>query len=291
MKTDLHIHSKCSDGRMTLSEIFEEARRRNIDAISITDHDSLDCQESAEILAKRYGMHYLTGLELNVSFSHPDYKDSRSVSLDFLAYGYDIHYRPLDKKLTELREHRRKRAGKILENINLELAKEHIKELTSEDLQRIEDSVDGTFGRPHLADYMVKIGLVANKQEAFDKYLVKCDVPKMPLSIQEASALVHGAGGTFMLAHPNDPHGTSLLSFTASLQGQQKIIKETMLHYIDGIECWHSRHDPLTSKSYLTFARELGLMVTGGSDCHQNPVIMGMVDIPEHVWEQFELPK
>lgn len=273
---------------MGLPEIFEEAKRRNIDAISITDHDSLESQASAKVLAKRYGMNYLTGVELNVSFSHPDYKNAKTVSLDFLAYGYDIQFKPLIEKLSELREYRRKRAAQILENINLELVKEHIQEFTPGDMKKIEDSVDGTFGRPHIANYMVKIGLVASKQEAFDKYLVKCNVPKMPLSIQEASALVHGAGGTLILAHPNDPNGTSLLSFTASLQEQQNIIRETMLQNIDGIECWHSRHDPLTTKSYLTFARESGLMVTGGSDCHQNPVVMGTVDIPEYVWQQFE---
>ena len=87
MKIDLHIHSKnCSDGRMILEEIFEEASRRNVDLISITDHDSIDCQEPAKILADQYGIRYLYGLELNVSFSHPEYRNSKPISLDFLAY-------------------------------------------------------------------------------------------------------------------------------------------------------------------------------------------------------------
>ena len=82
MVIDLHIHSKdCSDGRMTLEKIFKEASRRNVDVISITDHDSIDCQEPAEILADQYGIRYVCGLELNVSFSHPPYKDSKPISL------------------------------------------------------------------------------------------------------------------------------------------------------------------------------------------------------------------
>ena len=113
LKIDLHVHSQCSDGRMTLREIFEEADQRNIELISITDHDSIDCQEPAKRLAERYGIHYLYGLELNVSYSHPEYKDSKPVSLDFLAYQYDIHYLPLAKKLKELREYRRFRAERI----------------------------------------------------------------------------------------------------------------------------------------------------------------------------------
>jgi predicted metal-dependent phosphoesterase TrpH len=274
---------------MTLEEVFEEAHKREIRVISITDHDSLDCQERAKTLADQYGVHYLFGLELNVTFSHPDYRDSKRVSLDFLAYQYDIHYQPLAGKLSELREYRRKRAEQILENINHELVKENLQAFTPQDLEEIQDSVDGTFGRPHIANYMVKKGVVATRQEAFDRYLVKCNVPKMPLSLPEASQLVRGAGGKLMLAHPNDPRGTSLVSLTPSLDKQKSIIKESMLPYIDGIECWHSRHDGNTTGTYLGFAREMGLMATGGSDCHQQPIVMGTLDVPYFVAEQFGL--
>ena len=92
-----------------------------------------------------------------------------------------------------------------------------------------------------------------------------------------------------MLAHPNDPNGTSLVSLTPSLDEQHKIIKEAMMPHIDGIECFHSRHDQHTIDSYLSFAREEGLMVTGGSDCHQQPIIMGTVDVPPYVAQQFNL--
>lgn len=287
MKIDLHIHSNCSDGRMTPEEIFEEAKRREIGLISITDHDSIDCQEQAKILADKYGMLYLSGLELNISFSHPGYRDSRPVSLDLLCYQYDIHYEPLVKKLIQLRDFRKVRAEKILEKINQELVREGLKEFTQKDLEEIESTVDGAFGRPHIANYMVQKGIVSTRQEAFDRYLVKCNVPKMPLSIDDASQLAKGAGGKLMLAHPNDPNGTSLVSLTPSLDEQQEIIKGTMLPLIDGIECWHSRHDQHTVESYYAFATEMGLMVTGGSDCHQNPMLLGTVDIPSDVAHQF----
>ncbi len=115
---------------------------------------------------------------------------------------------------------------------------------------------------------------------------MKCNVPKMPLSLAEASGLVHGAGGKLILAHPNDPNGTSLIAFTESLEEQQRIIADSMLDFIDGVECWHSRHDDETSASYLAFAQERGLLVTGGSDCHQQPVLMGSVNVPEFVIQQ-----
>ncbi len=287
MKIDLHIHSKSSDGQMTVEEIFQEAARRKIELISITDHDCLDSQESALRLSSQYAMNYLCGIELNVAFSHPDYKNGKSISLDFLGYGYDIHYHPLVEKLQKLREYREKRAEKILHNLNLELAKEQIAPFTQNDLLAIQASVDGSFGRPHIADYLMKKGIVHNKQEAFDRYLVKCNVPKMPLSLPEASSLIRQAGGNLVFAHPAHPRGTSLIALTHALDEQQEIIAKEMLPFIDGIECWHSSYDANTTQSYRKFAETRGLLLTGGSDCHQQPIIMGTVEVPAYVAGQF----
>lgn len=288
MKIDLHIHSKdCSDGKMTLEEIFKSAHERRIDLISICDHDSIDCQEKAESLAKKYGMYYIYGTELNISFAHPDYKGGKAVSLDMLGYQYDIYDEQLKGKLEQLREYRTFRAEKILENLNEEFKKENMPLFTHQDLEAIQENVDGSLGRPHIANYLLDRGIVSTRQEAFDRYLVKCNVPKMPVSLEEASSLIRDAGGKLIFAHPNDPNGTSLVSLTKSLPEQQQIIKDSMLPYLDGIECWHSRHDSETISSYLAFAKKEHLMITGGSDCHQQPVIMGTVDVPDWVARQF----
>ena len=144
MKIDLHIHSTCSDGRMPLEDIFQTAHRKNIGFISVADHDSIDCQEAAEALAGRYNMRYIFGLELNVSFSHPDFRKGKPVSLDFLGYHFDIHDQALVQKLQDLRAYRRKRADQILKNINHELVKTGLDPFTPDDLKEIQDSADGT---------------------------------------------------------------------------------------------------------------------------------------------------
>ena len=289
MKIDLHIHSKdCSDGRMRLPEIFAEAHRRGITYLSITDHDSIECQETAAALAGDYGMTYLTGVELNISFSHPRYRNGKPVSLDVLGYGYDPNDRALRDRLGELRAYRTTRARLILERINEEFAARGMAPFTDEDLAAIEQTVDGAFGRPHIADYMIGKGIVSTKQDAFDTYLVKCNVPKLPVTLEEAAGLIRGAGGTLVLAHPNNPRGTSLASLSTSLQEQFRIIRDGMMPFVDGIECWHSSHSPGTVSGYLRFARREGLMVTGGSDCHQQPVILGDVRVPPYVASQFD---
>jgi len=274
---------------MGVEEILDAAKARYVDLISITDHDTLDAQASVSDSAKRLGIFCISGIELNVTYAHPRYKGGKSVSLDFLGYGYDIGNKPLSDKLKDLREYREKRAQLILERINEELTREGLPRLTKQDIQQIQDSVDGTLGRPHIANYLVKKRLAANRQDAFDRYLVRCNVPKMPLSLAEASELIREAGGKLVFAHPNNPRGTSLATLTSSLQEQQDIIRETMIPFIDGVECWHPSHDPETSEFYLSFAKANGLMATGGSDCHQQPVLLGAVEVPGWVAKQFGL--
>jgi len=287
MIIDLHIHSQSSDGALTVEEIFKEAKLRTIGFMSITDHDSIGCQEIAMDLAGKAGIRFVSGVELNVTFSHPRYRDGKPVSLDFLGYQFDAKNKELKEKLQQMANYREERAAKILSNLNTEFEKEGIQKLTKNAFEEIQASVDGVLGRPHIADYLVKKGIVKTRQEAFDKYLVKCDVPKYPLYLEEASRLVRNAGGKLVLAHPNDPHGTSLVTLTKSLLEQTEIIEESMLGFIDGVECWHSRNDAQTTNHYVEFARKHGLILTGGSDCHQKPILMGTVKVPSYVADQF----
>ena len=291
MKIDLQIHTKTgSDGNWPVEEVFKEAKRKNIEFLSITDHDSVEAQARAIALARDYGISYITGVELNVTFEYPpnEGKSSKSYSLDFLGYQYDIENQELKSKLQTMRQHREARARKILENLNAEFDKEHLERFTEKDLENIQATVDGAFGRPHIANYLVKKGIVKDKQEAFDKYLVKCDVPKYPLSLAEASRLIRNAGGVLVFAHPNDTSGTSLVTITRDLAKQTKIIEDYMLEYVDGIECWHTKHNAKTTAHYIEFCRSHNLIMTGGSDCHQNPVLMGTLKIPDWVAEQFK---
>jgi predicted metal-dependent phosphoesterase TrpH len=269
MRIDLHIHTKtCSDGNLSIDEVFKEAKKRNINLMSTTDHDCIDCQERAIALAREYVIAYITGVELNVTFPYLN----KSVSLDFLGYRYDIGNQELKAKLQLLKEHREIRARQILEKLNVEFDKENIPRFTKKDIKNIQAGVDGVFGRPHIANYLIEKGIVGDKQEALDRKSTRLNSSHLYQS--------H--------AHPSDPNGTSLVSITPDLDEQSGIIEKYMLDYIDGVECWHSRHDAKTTAHYVEFAKKHNLLMTGGSDCHQKPIIMGTLNIPDWVADQFQ---
>jgi len=286
MKIDLHIHTKTgSDGALPVEEVMAEARRRGITFMAVTDHDSVAAQEKARALAREYRIRYVTGIELNVTFQPPQ---GKAVSLDFLGYQFDINNAALNEKLKIMREHREWRAAEIMKRVNDEFDRVGVPSLTEEDMQNIRDSVDGSFGRPHIANYLVKRGTVSTVQEAFDRFLVKCDVPKYPLALSDASKLMHDAGGLLVIAHPNDPNGTSMVAISRDLAVQTGVIESSMLGLIDGVEVWHYRHDRAAQEHYLQFARKHRLITTGGSDCHQKPIVMGSVIVPATVAAQFK---
>jgi len=188
MKIDLHIHTRTgSDGALSLEGVFREAAKRHIDHMSVTDHDNIDTQPKAVQLAAAHGITYVTGVEINVTAAI-DYKP---VSLDFLGYGFDYNNAALKEKLHTIADYRARRAQKIMENLNGEFIKEKLPLFTGADLLKMQEGIDGVLGRPHIADYLIKKGIVASRKEAFDKYLVKCDVPKYPLPPDEANTLLH----------------------------------------------------------------------------------------------------
>ena len=115
MTIDLHIHSNASDGKLTTEELITEAKNRKIGFMSITDHDNISCQSVAIVAAKKAGIEYITGVELNVTFSNPKYKEGKPFSLDFLGYQFDHQNKALQDKLLLMAKYREERAAKILD--------------------------------------------------------------------------------------------------------------------------------------------------------------------------------
>ena len=185
--------------------------------------------------------------------------------------------------------YREERAAKILDNLNAEFIKENIAALTKDDLHQIEESVDGSLGRPHIADYLVKKGIVS-KRDRKPSINTSSNVTyqNIPLYLEEASKLIRAAGGKLVLAHPDDPHGTSLAALTKALSEQTQIIKEKMLPYIDGVECWHSRAHSANNKPLCRVCQRERINHDRRQRLPPKTSLMGTVQIPDWVADQFK---
>jgi predicted metal-dependent phosphoesterase TrpH len=248
---DLHIHSTFSDGTLTPTEIVQQASRHGLRAIALADHDNIDGIPEATHAAQKIGLEVLTGVELSVVWQ--SYQD-----IHLLGYDFDPDNPGLNQALVEFRNFRVKRNRLILEKINQKLIGQGRSPLAKE---HVESSAGGTIGRPHIGQALVAAGYAKDLERAFDEYLVPCNVPKRYFPIDEAISLVHAAGGCAVLAHP------------PFIKASDSVLEELLSAFIgfglDGLEVYNTGTDNQGIDQYITIARQMDLVVTGGSDFHQ----------------------
>ncbi len=79
---DLHNHSTASDGELRPAEVVAQAAKRGLEAVALTDHDTLAGLDEAQAAGRRFGIEVIPGLELTLRF-----QEARCVgSLHLLLY-------------------------------------------------------------------------------------------------------------------------------------------------------------------------------------------------------------
>jgi predicted metal-dependent phosphoesterase TrpH len=284
-KVDLHMHSTASDGEDSPKEIIQIAQNRRLDLISITDHDSVAALQEASIEAKERKVGFVSGVELSVIFRHPLYSNgNKDVELHLLGYGFDPTNVPLIRSLEQFSSYRIWRAGEIVKRVNEVLSEEQLPTITASEFDQLQKSIEGSLGRPHLARLLISKRIVSTKQEAFDRYLVSCDVPKKQLALSAGADLIRDAGGIAVLAHPCGDDNFSLKKITNDIARHAEII-ESMKSHIDGIECFYWNQVPSQSQKYVGIAKELGLAITAGSVHHGGSERdrLGRIEVPPEI--------
>jgi predicted metal-dependent phosphoesterase TrpH len=247
---DLHIHSTSSDGIHKPAELVAMAKAAGISAIAIADHDSTDGLDEALVAATAAGIDLIPAVELSVAYEK--YHD-----VHLLGYYIDHHDRQFKEKLALFRERRATRGLQVIENINRKLAAEGKLLLESAEILAL---AEGSLGRPHIARTLVDKRLAATMQDAFNAYLIPCNVPKEYFPFDEALAEIHRIGGVAVLAHPQ-----SISRDRGELYG---VIAAMAAKGLDGIEAYNTMGAEGDDSFLKRMASTLDLVVTGGSDFH-----------------------
>ncbi len=240
---DLHIHSFCSDGLRTPSQAVEEAHGAGLQALSLTDHDTVAGIDEAVETGRRRNIEVVPGTELSAHV--------REREVHILAYCFEWKNPRLADHLGFLHRHRHERGSSIVERLNSLGVEMTLEEVLGE-------AGASPLGRPHIAATMVNRGLVTSKEEAFDRYLgnrAPAFVPKPYTAAQGVIELVHQIGGVTFLAHP----GANL---------PEPLLAELVDGGLDGIEVFHPSHQRTQIDYYTQIANRYGLLKSGGSDSH-----------------------
>jgi len=255
---DLHLHSTFSDGVLTPTELVSEAAKIGLRAIALADHDNVDGIPEALSAGRRLGVEVIPAVELSVAW-----KDNQDLHL--LGYAFDYNNRRLKDALVDFRAFRTRRSERIVGNINRQLEQEGRPPLNFNEIRK---RAGGTIGRPHVGHALLAAGYVDKMEEAFKRYLVPCNEPKRFFPIDEAIRMIHDAGGCTVLAHP------PFIGVTD--EGLLALLHELIAMGLDGLEAYNSGAGNDDVDRYISLARQMGLIVTGGSDFHQ-PVAGGII--------------
>jgi 3',5'-nucleoside bisphosphate phosphatase len=263
---DLHTHTTASDGTLGPAALVEEAVRRGVRVLAVTDHDSTEAVEPARAAARAHPvLEIVPGIEINT--------DGPGGEIHVLGYFVEHDAAWLRDRLREFREERAARIHRIVERLTALGYPIDAGEVFA-------FVQEGSAGRPHVARALVARGHVATVREAFDRLLgagKPAYVSHRKVTPHEACELIHQAGGQAALAHPgflDDPDG---------------VIRElARTGHLDGVECYYAEHAPEQTARFLGLCRELGLVATGGSDFHGPPVRTARLGQPPVPWDAWE---
>ena len=250
MKADLHMHSTASDGVFAPEELMDRAADAGLTLVALTDHDSVAGIEAAQAAAQRRGMRLIPGVELSCGGEK---------EIHVLGYGFDPADGALLRFCEEHHREREERAQKMVQQL-----REHGMEIT---ISRVRELARGVIARPHVARALIEAGYASSVRDAFDRFLLpgKCGyVPKANVRVAEAAQLIHDAGGVAVLAHP--------MKLKMGELALSSVVREWAQQGLDGLEVYHPSAQANHAARLEALARELGLLVTAGSDYHGEAV-------------------
>lgn len=246
---DLHIHTTNSDGELTLETLPGAADRGGVEVVAVTDHDrthpALD-----EPVVEYEGLTLIHGIELRVETG-----DQR---LDLLGYGVTETDR-LAALTNRLQENRVERAREIVARVE----------------ERTGASLSVTFesgvGRPHIAHAIADSEAPYDYADAFDELIgddKPCFVSRDIPSFSEGVACLREACSVVGLAHPfryDDPEAAIDRART-----------------LDAIEIPYPYGREVDRSPACRVADEADLLVTGGSDAHDDRLGVAGLDATEY---------
>lgn len=254
---DLHAHSTASDGSSTPAGLIAAAKAAGLSAIALTDHDTMAGVEAASAEGARLGIRVVPGVELSAVDGE---KEVHLLGLHVQRAG------AIEDALTTFRDARYARAEQIVAKLNelgIPLSFDAV----------LTHAAGGAIGRPHLARALIEEGWARDSRDAFDRYLGAgrpAYVPKYRLTVPDAIALVHAAGGLAIIAHPGP-------------DGRREIVERFVAAGLDGLEVRHPGHSAEDTNRLGALVEFFGLVASGGSDWHgamEGSRVLGAMRVP-----------
>lgn len=245
---DLHVHSNCSDGTFSPSQLVEYALEKGLKAIALTDHDTTEGIEEARAAAQNTYLQVIPGIELSTAFLGRD--------IHILGLNIDPENTYFQEKIKAFQQEREQRNRTMISRMQ----KEGLR-ITWQDMA--DNFPDSIWTRAHFARFLADTGQVHTLAEAFNRFLgdhAPCFVPRNKVTPFEAVKMIHQGKGKAILAHP--------LLYHLTEEQLEELVQSLVQSGLDGIEAIYSTNTGLDEVRMRQLAKKYGIFITGGSDFH-----------------------
>lgn len=245
---DLHVHSNCSDGTFSPSQLVEYALEKGLQAIALTDHDTTEGIEEARAAAQNTSLQVIPGIELSTAFWGRD--------IHILGLNIDPENTYFQEKIKAFQQEREQRNRTMISRMQ----KEGLR-ITWQDMA--DNFPDSIWTRAHFARFLADTGQVHTLAEAINRFLgdhAPCFVPRNKVTPFEAVKMIHQGKGKAVLAHP--------LLYHLTEEQLEELVQSLVQSGLDGIEAIYSTNTGLDEVRMRQLAKKYGIFITGGSDFH-----------------------
>ena len=260
---DLHMHTNKSDGALTPKQIIDEVVKANLQAISITDHDTIDAYTDETIkYAKEQGIKLIVGVEISTK--------SDRCGIHVLGYNFDLNNEEFKQNLDRIRNARHdylKAVAKKLEALNYKINVEELDKIKS--VTKAHISKDIIENEENKEELLKQFGHIPNKGEFIETIMNEnCPayVQKVTVTPEAAAEMIRKAGGKVVLAHPvayaNEDNMT--------VEEVQQLINKMKPDGIEAYYIYTNRNNEYINEidKWLKLAKDNNLFATIGSDFH-----------------------
>lgn len=259
---DLHTHTTYSDGHSTLPELLREAKKKKIEILSITDHNTVAAYEELKKpeVNSLFSDEIINGVEITTTYS--------GEVIEILGYGFnlDIMKKLLNENVLTFEQKQKEEYNlikKTYENIGLRINIDNIIFNPKKESCRISFVNEIKKYPENYKYFLCKDSIVTNsgftRNEVYN--------PKSPLYVDQSSLypslkktieIIHQAGGLAFLAH------TFVYSKTIA-----NSLNDIILNYkLDGLECYYTTFTKEQTDYLLNLCDSYKLYKSGGSDFH-----------------------
>ncbi|MEH0020298.1 MAG: PHP domain-containing protein [Desulfobacter sp.] len=270
---DLHNHTTASDGDFAPDALVAAAGEKGIQALGVTDHDTLGGIEKAIAAGDKAGIEVVPGVEISVRFNRSFFTGTLHVLTYFSRERLrdKAFYNRFEALMADGRGEGlvRARIDKINDIFGPRGTSPLLKrELCFEDIAVYSDNASRRHFALALADRL-DIGdkdtinrIIGNDSPAYlPSGIELASVGKFVRNEPVVAVLAHPAAGSF----PGKGHYKEVLP---PVEIVERLLPEFLEAGVQGLEVFYPGHSDAHQALLLEWARTHGLVVTGGSDCH-----------------------